>query len=64
MGNSIGSIITPEQDKLEERSKICTKFKACKQDKLYRELSKSRGLKLSTKKRTKKMKKLKKRYSK
>jgi hypothetical protein len=63
MGNSIGSMIPSGSSKIEERKKICSKFKACKNDKLYRELLKSEGIPVRNQKKNK-SKKLKKRYSK
>ncbi len=63
MGNSMGSMMSRDSDKIEERKKICSKFKACKNDKLYKELLKSEGIPLRSQKK-KKPKKLKKRYSK
>ncbi len=60
----MGNIVTGEPDKIEERKKICSKFKACKNDKLYKDLLKSEGIPMRGKKKKNKSKKLKKRYSK
>ncbi len=65
MGNSISSMMLNDSDKIEERKKICNKFKACKNDKLYRELLKSEGIPIRSQRKKKNgSKKLKKRYSK
>ncbi len=61
MGTAVSNILYDDSDKIEERKKICNKFRACRNDKLYKELLKSEGIYLKSPKKNK-SKKLKKRY--